>query len=290
MEFIFSVISTFLISTFSSFSPKNISPIPLPTISILFAGDVMLGRTVNIKTLEKNDFTWAFQEVSNITRAADLFVINLETPIIPDCKPTNQGMVFCADTRHIEGLSYAGVDLASLANNHAENYGKEGLEQTSTLLSDNNISPFGLGKPVYADVKGIKISFIGFNALYSLSDEYLINQIDEARKHSDLVFAIFHWGNEYVASPSAKQVHLAHLSIDSGASAVIGHHPHWIQTSEIYQTKPIYYSLGNFVFDQMWSEETRKGLLLNLTYQNNQLISTKEIPITIHDYGQPNPD
>ena len=77
------------------------------------------------------------------------------------------------------------------------------------------------------------------------------------------------------------------MAIDLGADAVIGHHPHWVQEKEIYKSKPIYYSLGNLVFDQMWSEETKKGLMVKLTYQNDKLINQEEIPVKIFDYGSP---
>ena len=101
-----------------------------------------------------------------------------------------------------------------------------------------------------------------------------------------MVIATFHWGNEY-SHRSLHQVELAHLAVDSGADVVIGHHPHWVQEVETYLGKPIYYSLGNLVFDQMWSEETRTGLVVKLNFSGSTLISQEQIPIKIFDYGQP---
>ena len=86
---------------------------------------------------------------------------------------------------------------------------------------------------------------------------------------------------------SLRQKTLAHLAIDSGADAVIGHHPHWVQENEDYNGKPIYYSLGNLIFDQMWSEETKKGLMVQLTYQGKNLLKQEKFPIKIQDYGLP---
>ncbi len=107
-----------------------------------------------------------------------------------------------------------------------------------------------------------------------------------AKSQADLVFASFHWGNEY-SRHSKRQEVLAHLAIDSGADVVVGHHPHWIQEVEEYRGKPIYYSLGNLVFDQMWSDPTRKGLILKLTFSGSKLQSRELIPIKIFNYGQP---
>ncbi|EKD53151.1 MAG: hypothetical protein ACD_61C00138G0004, partial [uncultured bacterium] len=82
----------------------------------------------------------------------------------------------------------------------------------------------------------------------------------------------------------------ARLAIDSGADVVIGHHPHWVQEIETYKGKPVYYSLGNLVFDQMWSEETEKGILVRLTFSGKALVAQEELPVKIFDYGQPAPE
>ena len=117
--------------------------------------------------------------------------------------------------------------------------------------------------------------------------ENIKTQISTATSSADLVIVTFHWGNEY-SLRSLHQQELAHFAIDSGADVVIGHHPHWVQEYEVYKNKPIYYSLGNLVFDQMWSEKTRKGLVVRLTFSGNQLVNKEEIPTKIFDYGQPN--
>jgi len=111
--------------------------------------------------------------------------------------------------------------------------------------------------------------------------------IFEAKKEADIVIVSMSWGVEYTDKPSDRQIALAHLAIDSGADLIIGNHPHWIQSDEQYNNTYIKYAHGNLVFDQMWSEETKKGVIGKYTFENGKLINKEFIPIYIKDYGQP---
>lgn len=253
----------------------------------------MLGRSVNTQMQKRKDFLWPFRKISTVLKGADLTIINLESPFNKSCPLTDSGMVFCAHPSSIDGLVYAGVDMANLANNHIGNQGKSGFEFTKSLLTSKNISPLGLGVPLFFEVKGVKLAFLGFsditpvwNGVSSATPENIKSQISNAKMHADLVFATFHWGNEY-SRHSKRQEVLAHLAIDSGADVIVGHHPHWTQEFEQYHGKPIFYSLGNLVFDQMWSRETREGQILKLIFSENNLQSHELIPVKIYNYGQP---
>ena len=96
-----------------------------------------------------------------------------------------------------------------------------------------------------------------------------------------------HAGTEYTRKPNQRQIDFARAAIDAGADIVIGHHPHWIQDIEIYQGKPIFYSLGNFVFDQMWSQETREGLIVKIQISNAKVQKAELMPIIIDNYCCP---
>jgi len=256
-------------------------------ISIIFTGDVMLGRSVNTIIQKFQDPIWPFKNIATLLSEADITVINLESPFIDGCQPTDTGMIFCADPTSVKGLVHSGVDFASLANNHSGNYGQKGIEETISVLKTNTITPLVHQKTVFNKVKNTNIALLAFSDLPELDEKIMSSQIIEAKGSADLVITTFHWGWEYQNTPNTRQKYLAHLAIDSGADIVVGHHPHWIQTEEIYFGKPIYYSLGNLVFDQMWSEETRLGQILRVTFENKN-ISKKEIfPIKIFDYGQP---
>jgi len=259
----------------------------LPTnINLIVGGDVMLGRSVYSRSLKSNDFSWAFKNISQDFTNADISFINLESPITSDCKPTDSGTVFCAPPSQVSGLVSSGIDVANIANNHILDQGQSGIDSTISYLKENQILPLGID-PVIIDKAGVKFGFLGFNALASLDKDTLASQIVDTKKQVDILIVSFHWGTEYTSFPSKTQVSLAHLSIDQGADIVVGHHPHWVQAKEYYLGKPIYYSLGNLIFDQMWSEKTREGLVVKFIFSGKNLITAQEYPVKIFDYGQP---
>lgn len=278
------------------FENLNIDKEQLPKedyLTIIATGDVIPARSVNFKSSQRG-FTWAYKNVSQIISSADLSLINLESPLIKDCPLTTEGMVFCGSQKHIEGIKLMGVDVVNLANNHAGNYGQLGLEQTIQLLSAEDILTTGIDGPAYKEVKGKKLAFLGYNdvgsiqtGLSSAIDEKIRSEITNVRKDADLIVVSFHWGDEYTEQPTERQRQLAHLSIDSGADLAVGNHPHWIQPLEIYQGKLIIYAHGNLIFDQMWSEKTRQGIIGAYTFYQNRLVDVKFYPVYIEDFGQP---
>jgi len=276
-------------SLFSSPSPSPIAP-PLTTLT--FVGDIMLGRSVNLGSLKRGDFSWPFQLVNEKLSRADLTIGNLESILYPDCPPVDTGFKFCADPQALTGLLLAGFDVLSLANNHTTNYGQEGISYTNNLLTNNGIQVVGLGEPVVINRHGTRFGFLAYNqvgvyqGIATATEDRLVSDLIILDNLADVKVIIFHWGTEYVATPSATQIKLARLAVDHGADLVVGAHPHWVQTNERYQGKPIYYSLGNFIFDQEWSQQTKQGLALTLSYQGPDLIKVDESPVLIKDYGQ----
>jgi len=259
----------------------------ISTLTLIFTGDVMLGRSVNSRIIKYDDPAWPFKNVSSFLKNADLTVINLESPFITGCEPTDTGMVFCADPRNVLGLVEAGVDIASIDNNHINNQGQKGISETISILKNNNIAPVGLKNQYFNTVNNTKLAILSFSDLPQMDEKEMVRQILDATESAELVITTFHWGNEYQSTPSSRQKYLAHLAIDNGSDLVVGHHPHWIQPEEMYRGKPIFYSLGNLVFDQMWSEETRLGQVVKFTYQGSLLVGKEIIFTKIYDYGQP---
>jgi poly-gamma-glutamate synthesis protein (capsule biosynthesis protein) len=203
-------------------------------------------------------------------------------------------MIFCGDQRWTAGLTSAGIDIVNLANNHSYNYGSAGLTATVEALTASNLKPIGLGQPAIITVNGTSFAFLGFNAIggsrppiAAAVTSDITSQVSAAQQLADVVVVQFHWGQEYKSTPSPDQRRLAHLAIDSGADLVLGHHPHWVQPVEIYAGVPIIYSLGNFVFDQYWSEATRQGLVVRATFQKHRLADIRLIPIIIDMSGRP---
>lgn len=262
--------------------PKN------QIISLIATGDIIPARTVNFQTVNKNNFLWPYEKVADFLKSADITFINLEAPLLKKCPLTNEGMIFCGDERHIQGLILAGVDVVNLANNHSKNYGQAGIEETTKLLEKNNILSTGVAEPVFKDIKGLRFAFLGYDDVSSLiNKESLKLEIMEAKSKADVLVVAFHWGVEYVSQPTERQKELAHLAINSGADLVIGNHPHWIQPVEIYQDRIITYAHGNFIFDQEWSQKTKEGVVGKYTFYNKKIIDVEFFPVQIKDFGQP---
>jgi len=237
-----------------------------------------------------NDFTHPFLKTADFLKAADLTLINLESPLIKNCPVLNAGMVFCGNQHFVDGLIFAGIDVANLANNHTLNWGIEGMEQTINLLKENQVESCGFPTNQLAikELKGIKIGFLGWNFLESFDEEdEILETIKQARKQVDLLIVSAHWGTEYVDLPAEWQVNLAHKMIEAGADLIAGNHPHWFQPIEIYKDKLIIYAHGNFIFDQEWSQETKIGVVAKHTFYKNKLVDSQFFPIFLSDYNQP---
>ena len=278
--------------------------------TLIAVGDIMLSRDVASTIKRKNDYKYPFLNTADLLKSADITFGNLECPITPGRIIQTNEMVFRADPQVVEGLKYAGFDILSLANNHTMNFGEKGIEDTFKYLNEANIKFIGAGKdlkeafePKILEVNGLKFAFLAYadNSFMPVSygakenkagiafmDIAKMNQdVKSAKEKSDFVIISMHSGVEYAKEPNQNQINFAHSAIDAGADLVIGHHPHIVQKVEKYKDKYILYSLGNFVFDQMWSEETRKGVIAKITFSKEGIQNTEFIPVLIENYSQP---
>ncbi len=278
--------------------PKYVVPNdPSKVRTLLATGDVIPARGVNYFATGRHDFLWPFRRTADYTKNADITLINLESPLFAGCPvDPNSGFKFCGDGRFVDGLTYMGAKVANLANNHTSNYGAEGITLTDNLLQQHGIKTSGLGPVAVVDVRGVKFGFIGFNGVGRAIDKVAVQaSIQRARQLADIVVVQFHWGKEYERQPMADPhvptpddpVAIGHAAVDWGADIVIGNHPHWYQGIEVYHDRLITYAHGNFVFDQMWSEETREGVIGTYTFYGTQLVAATWKAVRIYDYGQP---
>jgi poly-gamma-glutamate capsule biosynthesis protein CapA/YwtB (metallophosphatase superfamily) len=275
----------------------NLAPIPgvlskfytptEPDITLILAGDVMLGRTVMTTSLAKSDPSYPFLKVKDFLQTADIVFLNLENPFVTSCPRKYDGMVFCADPVLADGLSDAGIDIVNLANNHTRNYGQKGLDETVSVLSNHGIFSTGLGDLVTKKVGETTFGFLGFDFLSHKPSTQDYDLIKSSKAKVDILVVSVHWGVEYTSAPSAAQKQWANQIMASGADIIMGHHPHWVQDIEYVDGKPVYYSLGNFVFDQMWSEKTRQGLVIKLTFRDKKLIKEEKFPTYMNSWAQP---
>jgi poly-gamma-glutamate synthesis protein (capsule biosynthesis protein) len=240
--------------------------------------------------------------------SADLAMANMEGPAPDKSRYHSGGKLFTFDQDMLVGLKNAGIDIVSLANNHIGNAGRDGVRQTVAALDKVGIAHMGAGgndvaahTPVMRTIAGVKVAVFGYDAVaasYAAGpglagtaylDTSMASDVAAARKAGAQVVIVYpHWGTEYTVGPNNAQVRWAHRMIDAGVDVVIGNHPHWAQAMEVYKGKPIWYGLGNFVFDQTWSEQTEEGLILELTFNGTTLVQAWMHPIIDLSAAQPN--
>ena len=246
--------------------------------TILFTGDIMLDRGVEY-LINKNSVYYPFEKINQFLRGIDIIAGNLEGPIVEN--PPNfsdESLKFAFSPETIEGLSFANFNLFSLANNHTFNMNKAGLEETKVFLTKASIN--FVGHPIECDKDFLfekdNVVFLAFNKtfFFNCSDKEIIELVSETRSHNPDKFlvVIFHWGEEYQSKSSIAQQKLAHQIVDAGADLIIGSHPHVVQEVEEYKEKLIFYSLGNFIFDQYFSKKTQQGLAMGLEIYPEKLV------------------
>lgn len=264
-------------------------------ITLMATGDVIPARGANWPAVTSGDFTSNWKKVAPLLKKSDITLINLEAPLIKNCPLVTEGMTFCGDARHVEGMVFAGIDTVSLANNHIDNYGQPGIDETTSLFEKNEIGWSGFGNLDIQQVKNIKFGFLAFNGIEITFDRAQIKkEIKEAREKVDILIVAAHWGDEYVLTPRKygniapeDPQEIGHLIIDAGADLIIGNHPHTVQGVEIYKGKLITYAHGNFIFDQTWSQETQEGAVGEYTFYEDKLVNAKFHPIFIGGNYQP---
>lgn len=245
-------------------------------------------------------------ELMERLRHADIFMLNNEFPYsnrgsaLPDKKFT-----FRADPSTVTFLNDMGVDIVSLANNHAYDYGEEALIDTFETLTNAGIPYVGAGynideamKPVYYIAGGMKIAFVSATqierslppdtkeatetspgVLRTLDPEKFVTVIKEAEENSDFVIVYVHWGSENVSDFEPAQHDLAAAYADAGADLIIGDHPHVLQGIEYVHDVPVLYSLGNFWFNS----KTLDNCVAEATISNGSLQSLQFIPCRQYD-------
>jgi poly-gamma-glutamate capsule biosynthesis protein CapA/YwtB (metallophosphatase superfamily) len=247
--------------------------------------------------------------VRELISGADVAIANFENPAPDAFRWHGTGTVFSANPRYIAGLVDAGLDWVSLANNHIGDAGRKGMLQTLKNLDAYGLAHGGLSKTYKAahtatllKAGDVTVGILGYDMIahaYNATDtvagsarmtvQALKADIKAARKAgADVVVVFPHWGVEYRAAPSATQRRMGQAAIDAGADLVIGNHPHWAEGMEVYKGKPIWYALGNFVFDQTWPDYTMEGMTLELTFRGKELAQVRMRPHLILGKAQPN--
>ncbi len=241
-------------------------------VKILFAGDMMFDRTIR-QAAKANGNDFIFEKISPLLAQEDLAVANLEGPLTDNpsvsvgaAESDPKYITFTFDPSLAGTLYKQNIRLVDLGNNHALNFKQAGLESTEKYLSASQVNFFGgNNRSIIKEIGGLKIAFVSYNKYAdSKADEIEQNltlaKTKQVRQYADIVVVYCHWGKEFSTQPIDPQRNLAHELIDAGSDLIIGSHPHVIETTEIYNGKKIYYSLGNFIFDQRFNQGVQNGL------------------------------
>lgn len=254
-----------------------------PTVSLVFAGDVVLDDAAGALIARGED---PFADFASLFAAADIRLANLECVVATTGSAGDKNFTFRAHPRTLPALKRH-FDALALANNHSGDFGREAFAEMLGLLQQAGLAQFGGGlnlkqahAPLVLERRGLRIALLGYNEFMPRSfeadynapgvawseDAQVVADIRAARSvhHADLVIPVMHWGWENEPTSNARQRQLARLMVDAGADVVIGGHPHVTQEVEHYRGKPIIYSVGNFVMKETDNANQRKGWVLRL--------------------------
>jgi poly-gamma-glutamate capsule biosynthesis protein CapA/YwtB (metallophosphatase superfamily) len=279
---------------------------PEPVVSVVFAGDIMLEGGPDRAIRRGQD---PFAGVAHLFKGVDVRLGNLECVVatVGSVEPEKPN-VFRV---HPRGLKYVQrhFDAVGLANNHSGDYGPQAFAQMLGLLKKSGVGFYGGGHnlkeahtPLILERQGLRIALLGYDEFQPRNfeadhdrpgvawseDEQVVRDITDARRvwKADVVIPVMHWGWEEPIA-NARQRKLARLMIDAGADAVMGGHPHQLQDTEQYKGKPIFYSLGNFVFEGFPDKVNNLGWVVRLTIDRQGVRAWQAHDVHIDKQGLP---
>ncbi|HEV3497511.1 MAG TPA: CapA family protein [Actinomycetes bacterium] len=288
-------------------APKRAGDPRVPTgepVTLAFGGDVHFEGAIESR-LSANPAT-TFGPIANVLRRADLAVVNLETAITERGTPAPKDFTFRAPPSALTALKGAGVDVATMANNHGQDFGVAGLRDSLAAARAAKFPVVGVGRNAdeayrahTVTVKGQRIAVIGatqvldssLSAAWTAGDNKpgmasayeearLLAAVRKARAAADTVVVDLHWGRELVNCPIDRQRALAPKLVAAGADVVVGSHAHVLLGGGYLRGAYIHYGLGNFVFYSRGGVTAQSGVLL-LTTQGRAITRSRWVPATI---------
>ncbi len=266
----------------------------IETIRFLFFGDLMLDRYVReLISRQGIDYLLELIRKESFTDNYDYVFANLEGAVTNNGLhyPPEQLYDFAFDPETVNKLKDYNFNIFSVANNHLTDQGQKGVNETYENLNDLGFYHFGCRdgylSPTYSypttnilseddcsliitETKNRKIAWLGFSVVYqTINEDAILEKIRVAKENSDFVIISPHWGAEYQTKANDIQRNLARRMVEAGADLIVGHHPHVVQDYEKYQDAYIFYSLGNFIFDQYFSKETQQSLVVSIELNEN---------------------
>lgn len=253
--------------------------------SMLFGGDIMLSRDVE-RYIEAYGDSYPFLGIRDRIASYDVAIANFEASVPEEHRVTKPGgMRFSVKPDYLGTLTDMGIDALSLANNHTNDYGRPAYEHTRAVCGTYGLrcigDPLSLSATSSAVfmVGDVRVGVIFIHGLRNdITKDAVERAVDAIAPITDYQIAFIHWGDEYKSAHNEVQEKMAHMLIDAGVDSVIGHHPHVIEDIGFYKGKPIFYSLGNLIFDQYFSDGVQTGYMLGLDFDADRVTYTL-IPI-----------
>lgn len=284
---------------------------PNDTLTMSMVGDIMMGRYVEEVT-DSHGFDYLFRYMKPYFNASDYVSGNYEHPAlakdVSKYEEADTAIRLNSYGNGVEAVKNAGFSVMTLANNHMMDFEEQGLIDTIDQFEKADMDYVGVGSNItkakeninYQDVKGVRVATLGFTDVYGknavaknnqagllnsnpdLLFELIGNAKDAKKGNADLVVVNMHWGQEYATSATGRQTELAKAVIDAGADIIIGHHPHVVQSFDMYKDGIIFYSLGNFIFDQGWTR-TKDSAMVQYHLNENGQATIDVVPLLIKE-------
>ena len=279
----------------------------MPVTTLTVVGDIMLGRGV---AGQPGGAAARLRPLAPHLRASDLTVGNLESTLSDDGPPQQGTDSFFAPPAVLDAIAGAGLDALSLANNHTGDFGEPALLETVAAFRGHRIESFGAGRDLRAATRpavltrnGVRFGFLGFNAIGETPQAttraagalsvrmpprtgpldradlaHVVAAVRRLEQRVDVVVVLPHWGTQYTHVAEPVQSRVGRRLVDAGADLVVGGHPHWVQGLERYNGAVIAHSLGNFVFDMDFMEQTMEGVTLTARFRGDRLRGVELTP------------
>jgi poly-gamma-glutamate capsule biosynthesis protein CapA/YwtB (metallophosphatase superfamily) len=278
------------------------------TLLIHATGDVSLDPS-QIAEFRTHGYDWAWSGLGGLFNHDDLTMVNLECPATDIVDPEPKAFTFRCHPQALPAARRAGVDVVSQANNHAYDQGPAGLIDSLDTIRAAGLTSVGAGadesealRAARFEINGWTIALVGIDQVLDPLDQVAgpdkpgtaaghdfrlaLRSVRDAAASSDLVFVTIHWGVELEARPRAYQVRQAHRMIDAGADVILGSHPHTLQPMETYRDRPVFYSLGNFVWPRL-APATSATAIAEVIVTRDGAIRGRLLPVEIVSSGHP---
>ena len=277
-------------------------------VKLTAAGTVVLARGVH-KVIKNNDIHYPWKGTRHYFKASDINIVNFKSPLVTEFTYPKSSWLLVGKLNYANAMASANIHLVSLAGNHMGDAKAAGLKETLGKLNQLNIKSVGAGASLSAaynceviEKKGIRFGFVGFNNVpgsigkpknnnpgIAWLDNDAILAVKSCDPKVDQLIVLVNWGIEYTHQPRKKEQQWAKKLIDAGADIILGDQAHWVQSFDSIKGKHVSYGLGNYIFDQHWSQNTTEGIIQTFVFYQQEKVAIDTIPVKLQQSGEITP-